>query len=95
MYTEFAHEKEALFDRWCSSKEVAQDFTKLHQLILIEEFKGCLPTGVQTYIEERKAESIQQVARLAGDYTLTYRGTFESSPFNTSSASGDRDTSIE
>ena len=36
-YTEFAHEKEALFDRWCSSKEVAQDFTKLRQLILIKD----------------------------------------------------------
>ena len=50
-----------LFDRWYSSKEVAQDFTKLRQLILIEEFKGC-------YIEEQKAESIQQAARLADDY---------------------------
>ena len=76
-----------LFDRWCSSKEVAQDFTKLRQLILIEEFKGCLPTGVKTYIEEQKAESIQQAARFADDYTLTHRGTFEGSTLNTSGAS--------
>ena len=88
-YTEFAREKEVLFDRWCSSKEVAQDFMKLRQLILIEEFKGCLPTGVKTYIEEQKAESIQQAARLADDYTLTHRGTFEGSTFNTSGANGE------
>lgn len=31
-YTEFAREKEALFDRWCASKEVERDFEKLHQL---------------------------------------------------------------
>ena len=88
-YTEFAHEKEVLFVRWCSSKEVAQDFTKLRQLILIEEFKGCLPTGVKTYIEEQKAESIQ-AARLADDYSLTHRGSFESSTVNSSSAGGER-----
>ena len=36
-YTEFAREKEVLFDRWCLSKEIAQDFCKLRQLILIED----------------------------------------------------------
>ena len=66
-YTEFAREKEVFFDRWCSSKEIAQDFSKLRQLVLIEEFKGCLPTSIKTYIEEQKAESIQQAARLADD----------------------------
>ena len=56
-YNEFAHEKEELFDRWCSSKQVEQDYAKLRQLILIEEFKGCLPAKIQTYIEELKAKS--------------------------------------
>ena len=41
-FTEFAREKEVQFDRWCSAKEVAQDFNKLHQLMLLEEFKSCL-----------------------------------------------------
>ena len=49
-YTELAREKEVLFDRWCASKEVAQDFVKLLQMILIEEFKGCLPTSIKTYV---------------------------------------------
>ena len=48
-YTEFAHEKEALLDRWC---EVAKDFEKLRQLILIEEFQACVPTNIKTYIDE-------------------------------------------
>jgi len=61
-----------LFNRWYSSKEIAQDFVKLRQLILIEEFKGCLPTSIKMYIEEQKAESIQQAARLADDYSLTH-----------------------
>ena len=71
-------------------KEVAQDFMKLRQLILIEEFKGCLPAGVKTYIEEQKVESIQQAARLADDYSLTHRGLFEGSTVNSTSAGGER-----
>ena len=49
-YAEFAREKEALLDRWCASKEVAKDFEKLRQLILIEEFKACVPTNIKTYV---------------------------------------------
>ena len=33
-YVEFAREKETLFDRWCSSKEVGEDYHKLREVIL-------------------------------------------------------------
>ena len=89
-YTEFAREKEVLLDRWCASKEVAQDFVKFRQMILIEEFKGCLPTSIKTYIAEQKAETLQQAARLADDYSLTHHGAFEGPPSESNSASGSR-----
>ncbi|KAL5004438.1 hypothetical protein ScPMuIL_017894, partial [Solemya velum] len=38
-HVEFAREKEQLFSRWCDSKEIDEDFGKLRQLLLIEEFK--------------------------------------------------------
>ncbi|KAL5008571.1 hypothetical protein ScPMuIL_014152, partial [Solemya velum] len=38
-HVEFAREKEQLFNRWCDSKEIDEDFGKLRQLLLIEEFK--------------------------------------------------------
>ena len=38
-YTEYASEKEISFARWCRSQEISEDFEKLSQLILIEEFK--------------------------------------------------------
>lgn len=41
-FVEFDHEKETLFDHWCQSKNV-DDFDKLRDLILLEEFKNCLP----------------------------------------------------
>ena len=71
-YTEFAKDKAALFDRWCASREIVKDFKELHQLILIEEFKSCLPINIKTYIDEQKAESLEQATVLADDYSLTH-----------------------
>jgi len=75
-YTEFAREKEALLDRWCASKEVADDFQKLRQLVLVEEFKACVPANIKTYIDEQKATTLYQAAILADDYSLTHRNAF-------------------
>ena len=75
-YTEFAREKEVQFDRWCSAKEIAQDFNRLRQLILLEEFKSCLPPHVKTYLDERRVENLSQAAVLADDYSLTRKTTF-------------------
>ena len=75
-FKEFAREKEVQFDRWCASKEVNADFNNLRQLILIEEFKSCLPPHIKTYLDERNAEGLHQAAILAEDYSLTHKGTF-------------------
>ena len=64
-YVEFAREKERLFNRWCMSQEVEGDYTRLHQLLLIEEFKNCLPNEVKTYLDENKVETIHRAATLA------------------------------
>ena len=75
-FTEFARTKEALFDRWCASKEVAKDYEKFRQMIMVEEFKSCLPDNINTYIEEQKADGLQQGATLADDYSLTHQRSF-------------------
>ena len=72
-YVEFARSKETLFDRWCASKEIQEDFEKLRQLVLIEEFKKCLPNEVKTYIDEKKVDILNQAAVLADDYILTHK----------------------
>ena len=76
MYTEFAREKEVLFDRWCSSREVMGQFEKLRQLVLVEEFKAGVPVNIKTHIDEQKATTLQQAAVLADDYLLTHRSAF-------------------
>jgi len=70
-YVEFARDKQTLFDRWCASKEVSGDFEKLRQLILLEDFKDCLPTEIKTYLDEQRVDSLHQAATRADDYALT------------------------
>ncbi len=48
-YLEFAREKENLFDRWCSSVKITNK-EQLRELILLEEFKNCLPSTVAMYL---------------------------------------------
>ena len=69
-YVEFARDKETLFNRWCTSKEIDLDFEKLRQLLLIEEFKKCLPGEVKTYIDEKKVETSSQAGVLADGYII-------------------------
>ena len=78
-YVEFAGDKERLFDRWCSSEKVGSSFEKLRQLILVEEFKNSLHPAVKTYINEQKADSLGSAAKLADDYTLLHKSSFNKS----------------
>ncbi len=48
-YLEFAREKENLFGRWCSSVKITTK-EQLRELILLEEFKNCLPSAVMMYL---------------------------------------------
>ena len=41
-HVEFARNKEHLFDRWCCSKKIDQNYDKIRQLMLDEEFKRCI-----------------------------------------------------
>ena len=50
-YVEFSREKEILFDRWCNCS-VGSDFAMLRQVMLVEDFKGCVPDDVKMHLEE-------------------------------------------
>ena len=71
-YAEFGRDKTALFDRWCASQNV-RDFDQLRQLILMEEFKNCVPDKVATYINEQKVSNVSDAATLADEYVLTHK----------------------
>ena len=76
---EFAREKAALFDKWCSSCKVT-DFKALRELILLEEFKRRMPDRIVMYLNEQKVETLSQASILADEYALTHRNVFFGSP---------------
>jgi len=53
----FARQKEALFDWWCAAKTVEKDFNRLRQLVLVEEFKKCLQSEANMYLNEQEADT--------------------------------------
>ena len=53
-HVEFAREKDNLFNRWCHSKEIGQDFKKLKQMVLLEEFKDKVRPDIRSHLDEHK-----------------------------------------
>ena len=84
-HVEFARNKEQLFDRWCCSTKIDQNYDKLRQLMLVEEFKRCIQSDVKTFLDERQVETLEEAARLADDYYLTHKVSFIAKPKPTSS----------
>lgn len=85
-YMEFARTKEQYLDRWLLSKRVDQDYDRFRQLILIEEFKRCIPNDVKTFIEDKGVETIETAATVADEFSLTHKSTpsfNQSNKFNT------------
>ena len=79
-HVEFARHKVNLFDRWCMSNTIKNNFEKLRQLILVKECKSCAPSDVRTYLDEKKADTLSQAAILADDYVLTHKKSFNHRP---------------
>jgi len=75
-YVEFAREKENMFNRWCTSKEINTDYEKLRQLILVEEFKRCVPNDIKTHLDEQKIDDLSRAATTADDFALTHKSSF-------------------
>lgn len=74
-FVEFSREKALLFDKWCSATKT-DDFNSLRELVLLEEFKGCLSERVVVYLNEQKVSSLSQAAVLADEFMLTHKGVF-------------------
>ena len=84
-HVEFARNKEQLFDRWCCSKKIDQNYDKLRQLMLVEEFKRCIQSDVKIFLDEKQVETLEEAARLADDYYLTHKVSFIAKPKPTTS----------
>ncbi|XP_072557069.1 uncharacterized protein [Paramormyrops kingsleyae] len=78
-YVEFAREKAVLFDKWCGASGVFT-FDQLKELVLLEEFKNCVPDRVVVYLNEKKVTSLTEAATLADEFVLTHKTVFTPIP---------------
>ncbi|KAL4006226.1 NLR family CARD domain-containing protein 3 [Sarotherodon galilaeus] len=74
-YVEFAREKGILFDKWCSASK-ASDCDSLRELMLLEDFKQCLPESIVLYLNEQKVTTLATAGVLADEYVLTHKSSF-------------------
>ena len=79
-YVDFAREKEQLFSEWCRSKDV-EDYRSLRELVLIEEFKSCIPKEIKTHIDEMQTDVLDKAAVIADEYALNHKAIFKSRDF--------------
>ncbi|XP_058254433.1 uncharacterized protein LOC131358974 [Hemibagrus wyckioides] len=78
-YVEFAREKAFLFDKWTAASKVNSQET-MRELMLLEDFKNCLPERVSVYLNECKVNTLSQAAMLADEFILTHKTLFLSKP---------------
>ena len=71
-YVEFANEKFRLFKKWTESCFV-NDFDSLCNLIIMEEFKRCIPLDVKLYLEDREITLLKKAAVTADSYSLLHK----------------------
>ncbi len=74
-YVEFAREKKTLFEKWCFSTKITT-FEELQELVLLEDFKTCVPESVVVHLNEQKVTKLSDAAVLADEFTLTHRTFF-------------------
>ena len=77
-HVEFAREKANDFERWLKSKEADKDFDKLRELMLMEEFKSCLPSDIRKHLADRGVDKLEKAAVMADDFELVHKHSFGS-----------------
>lgn len=51
-FVEFVHEKKAMLEKWCVASE-ATTLARLQELIMLENFKSCLPENLVLHLNEQ------------------------------------------
>ena len=61
------------FNKWCSVVGVIT-YKDLCDLIVLEQFRDCLPSEVATHIDERGVKTVHEAAILADEYIMARKG---------------------
>ncbi len=71
-FLEFARDKRNMLEKWCAASKV-NTFEGLQELILLEDFKNCLPESLVVHLNEQKVTSLAEAAVMADEYVLTHK----------------------
>lgn len=74
-FVEFAREKRALFEKWCASTKITT-LEGLQELILLEDFKSCLPESIVVHLNEQRVFKLSDAAIHADEFVLTHKTVF-------------------
>ena len=55
---------------------MADDFEKIRQVMLIEQFKNCLFTDFRTHLDDKEVSTLNEAAVLSDSYALTHKRNF-------------------
>ena len=68
-YTDFAFKLQNFFKRWLQSLECYDDIDKLRQAMMMEQFLQTVAVELKIWLVDQKPKSIDEMARLADQYT--------------------------
>ena len=71
-YVEFARKKVLALEEWLRSRDVSQ-FDSFKELILLEEFKNCVPKEIKLHLEELEVSKLEDAVRKADEYALAHK----------------------
>lgn len=82
-----------MFDRWPTLEDVTT-FEGPRNLIILEDFKNCLPKSVATFVGGHKHPKPSSAAVLADEYVLAHKGAISCPIMFQSSSSFQRSLSV-
>lgn len=77
-----------MFDQWFRSKKLDKTFSNLRQVILLEEFKDCVPQDLKTHLEDN-VKALEEAAVISDTFTLSHKKIFFTRSQNNYSKSSD------
>lgn len=66
-----------LFEKWCFATKTIT-FEELQDLVLLEDFKSCVPESLVVHLNEKRISKPSEAAILADKFILSHRTVFAS-----------------
>ena len=72
-YVDYLRTKKLDLDKWLDSSDIKDEYLKLYDLILLEEFKRQLPSTVKVHLDDKEIKDPYEASKTADDYSICHR----------------------